>query len=337
MKVLHIPYGGQMVEMCTALRKLGVEATSCHFRQSALQFKPDICLHQEQMSDSEWEQSLKQFFEQAAKDFDVFHFHFGETFYPDRSDLDYLKKLGKKLVVQHRGSDVRTLEKARSFGNPYVLVKGGRDRKPWAIDANLKKLAAYIDHAIVADKELLPYVEDYYKHTHIIPQLIDIDNFLPVFPAPTETVPLIVHAPSSAPYKGTQYVLEAVERLKSEKIPFRFELIQNMPHEQALAIYQEADIIVDQLNVGSFGIFSLESLALGKMVICYIREDLYDKYPPKLPIISANPDNIYDVLKDMINKPDLRHQVGQDSRRYVEKYHDSKIVAKQLLNLYESI
>lgn len=337
MKVLHLSFGGQMIEMCNALKDLGIDATSCHFRERTFRFKPDICLHLEKYSKEKMEEKRAEFFHQAVQDYDVFHFHFGETFFPDCSDLPILKEMGKKVVIQHRGSDVRVLAIARSFNNPFVRIKLGRSRKMSAIDTKLKELSSYIDHAIVADYELYPYIRGYYKNIHIIRQAINTNKFIPEYPSPLQDKPLIIHAPTDTNVKGTEYVLDAIKRLERKSLSFEFKLIEKMQHEEALKLYRTADIIIDQLLIGSFGIFSLEAMALGKPVVCYIRDGMDGKYPGKLPIVNANPDTLYDTLKYLIKNPEKRYKIGYRGRRYIEKHHDSVMIAKQLVDLYKSL
>jgi glycosyltransferase involved in cell wall biosynthesis len=39
------------------------------------------------------------------------------------------------------------------------------------------------------------------------------------------------------------------------------------------------------------------------------------------PLVSASPENIADVLRQLISNPQLRNEIGVASRKYVEKYH----------------
>ena len=69
----------------------------------------------------------------------------------------------------------------------------------------------------------------------------------------------------------------------------------------------------------------------------YIRPDLLDRFPPEMPLVNANPEKIYSVLKRLICEPEWRVAVAAQGRSYVEKYHDSQIVARELLNTYLEI
>jgi glycosyltransferase involved in cell wall biosynthesis len=110
-----------------------------------------------------------------------------------------------------------------------------------------------------------------------------------------------------------------------------------MSHYEAKKIYKEADLIIDQLLLGSYGLFSIEAMAMGKPVLTWISDFMKDKYPDDLPIISANPDSIKDKLKNILDNRDMLLEIGKKGRKYVEKYHDKEIVVKNLINLYKEI
>lgn len=234
--------------------------------------------------------------------------------------------------MHYWGSDIRQKSIAERK-NKFVRVKV-EDEK--AIVANIRRVSRYVDTAIVEDYELYEYVRDYFKRVVVIRQAVDLSEFVPVVPPEENKKPVIVHAPSDKRIKGTEYVLDAISRLEKDH-DLEFVLVHGMPHRQAIEIYQRADIIVDQLLIGSYGIFTAEAMALGKPVICYIREDLLDTYPQELPIVSASPDNLYEQLKILVENPGLRHTLGLRGREYAEKYHDSLKIAKQLIDLYASL
>src|SRR5699024_7663680 len=132
--------------------------------------------------------------------YDIFHFHFGETFFPDKSDLEILRQSGKKMVVHHHGSDIRRLPIAQKK-NPYVRVKPEWTEEK--ITNNLSMLSKYMDHAIVQDNELEGYIADFYKYVHVIPHAIILKKFTPQYPPMENASPLVVHAPTKRNLKGT--------------------------------------------------------------------------------------------------------------------------------------
>ncbi|WP_202785177.1 glycosyltransferase [Heyndrickxia sporothermodurans] len=110
-----------------------------------------------------------------------------------------------------------------------------------------------------------------------------------------------------------------------------------MNHKEVIKLYEEADIIIDQVLCGSYGLLSVESMALGKPVVTYIRPDLISTFPDDLPIVNANPDNLYDQVKLLLDNPILRQQLGILGRDYVSRVHDHHIIADQLLDIYAQL
>ncbi|OZU88936.1 hypothetical protein CIL03_07900 [Virgibacillus indicus] len=335
MKVLHIPYGSPMIELCRALRTKGVDATSCHFDENKFNFKPDMCLKLNLLSRQERERKIKDFFEKVIHEYDIFHFHFGETFFHDKRDLDLLKNAGKKMVVHHHGSDIRLLSVAKGYNNPFIRVK-----PEWTeerISKNISLLSNYIDHAIVQDYELEGYISNSYKYTHVVPHTIDVNQFKPQYLDIGSSNPLIVHAPTSRNLKGTEFILKAVNELKRSGLPFQFKLIEGQSYEETKLLLAQSDIVIDQLRIGSYGYISSEAMAFGKPVICYIREDLVNKYPAGFPVVNANPTNITNVLKNLIQNPQKQKELGIKGRQYVETNHHIPVVAERYIKIYNNL
>ncbi|WP_061810756.1 glycosyltransferase family 4 protein [Rossellomorea vietnamensis] len=327
-----------MITSSRALNEIGVQSTSLQFLSHKFGFKTDICLNLERLPINMARKKIEEYIRRSASSYDVFHYHdMPEGVYtPTYEELKILKDIGKPLVIQHHGSEVRRLSVARNFNNPYVQVKNYWQNETIIIN-RLQQWGAIFDHAIVADHELYPYVKDYYKNVHIIRQPIDLNSIMPSYPIKGNQVPLIVHAPTNQKVKGTQYILEAVEMLKKEGYKFKFMLLQNVSHDFAKTIFQKADIIIDQLCIGAYGTFSIEGMAFGKPVVCYIRKDLIRKYPKDLPIVNANPANIYTQMKRLITNHDYRNYLGRGGRKYVENHHNSIKIARELHELYKKI
>jgi hypothetical protein len=136
------------------------------------------------------------------------------------------------------------------------------------------------------------------------------------------------------------HVLEAIERLRAEGVALELLLVEKMSHGQARRAYERADLLVDQLLAGWYGGLAVELMALGKPVVCYLREGDLGHLPPDmradLPIIQATPQTIYAVLKEWttIRRGDLV-ALGHSSRAYVERWHDPLKIAARLKADYE--
>jgi glycosyltransferase involved in cell wall biosynthesis len=165
---------------------------------------------------------------------------------------------------------------------------------------------------------------------------ISIERFNPIFPSVDNKKPLIIHSPSKINAKGTPAVLSAIEQLK-DKYDFEFQLIHNMPYQQANELLRNCDIFLDQFVLGAHGVAALEAMAYGKPTVCYIKPSQINQYPPELPIVNANKENLPETLSMLLDNAQLRNDIGKQGRAYIEKYHDTDKICRELISLYESI
>lgn len=62
-----------------------------------------------------------------------------------------------------------------------------------------------------------------------------------------------------------------------------------------------------------------------------------NRYPTDMPLVSANPDTIEEALRGLIEDPERRVRLAYESRQYVEKYHDSLVVARDMMDIYRQV
>ena len=341
MKVLHAPIevAGQVGLSTLGLREIGVDARS-FYDQSRFDYQiaSDISLRAKTYRLRRLELAFKM--AGFARQFDLFHFHYAASFAseylgaPGYPDAAHFRKKKRSVVVEFWGSDVRlpSLERAR---NPYYVATqqesdDSRERlKRWSEITEGHTIAA--DHAF--DTTLGPY----FPNIYVVGQRIDTRKFTAAPPDPERKKPLVVHAPSNSETKGTKFVRAAVENLQKKGLAFEYREVTGLTHSEALKVYSEADIIVDQLMLGAHGVFSVEAMALGKPVICYILPELGPTYPEGFPVINANPDTVELVLEEWIQRPEDRHTLGIRSREYAVRVHDCRVVAQKLVDSYDRI
>lgn len=321
----------QMNTISKGLKNIGIDVTTVDYYPNYLSYRSDRTLDLNEFENlNSANIEMKKIASKLIAEKDIFHFHFGTSLTLDHSDLPLLEELGKKVIMQYWGSDVRLYSVAKKM-NKYVKVKNYNED---LIKRKVEFLSKYIKHCFV-DQELGEYVKNYHSDIHYVKQAIDLEKYKYIEKTDNNRL-LIVHAPTSPEIKGTRYIIEAINNLKL-KYDFDFELVQGLAHEEAVKVYRKADLIIDQILGGSYGLFSIESMALGKPVICWITDFMKEKYPKELPIISANPDNIEKKIEHLLKNRDCLPYIGIESRKYVEKHHNSKKVSNQILNIYNRI
>ena len=235
---------------------------------------------------------------------DVFHFHFGLTLVPQSLQFPILRAARKKSVMHYLGSDIRGK-------TPTQLAFGKK-----------------ADAEVVGSYDAIRWVPE----AEVIPPGIDLAAIAPAPPSERER-PLIVHAPSSRRRKGSEHVIAAVEGLDAD-----LELVEGLHHDEAFERYRAADIVVDQLNAGWYGLFAIEAMALGKPVVTFLHEEAVrrteEAFGTRVPIVSATAETLRETLRPLVSDAARRRELGVASRAYVERVHDLESVTDRLLALY---
>jgi glycosyltransferase involved in cell wall biosynthesis len=170
----------------------------------------------------------------------------------------------------------------------------------------------------------------------VIPPGVDLAAITPVPPRDRRR-PVIVHAPSSRRRKGTEHVLRACEGLDVD-----LRIVEGVRHDEALALYRDADIVVDQLNAGWYGLLAIECLALGKPVVTYLHDEgrrlTETAYGVEVPLVGASTETLRARLAELVEAgPAEWRRLGDASRAYAERVHDIEQVADSLVELYEGL
>jgi glycosyltransferase involved in cell wall biosynthesis len=287
-----------------ALRRRGVDARLLVFERYKLHPEADVDLGLKGRGFAARQLHQWQAFARLLPRTDVFHFYFGLTLVPKSLQFPLLRAARKRSVYHFLGSDIRgkspaELAYAQRAG---ARIVGSYDAARWVPDAD------------------------------VVPPGIDLRDFEPAAPS-DRARPLVVHAPSSRGRKGTEHVIAACEQL-----PVDLEIVEGLHHDEARERYRAADIVVDQLNAGWYGLFAIEAMALAKPVLTFLHDEAVarteEAFGVRVPIVSVTRETLADRLAALVESPELRAETGAASRTYVEAVHDLDVVAQCLIDLY---
>jgi len=353
--------GDFTLKLSQGLRELGYEVTNVAIEQKNNPRRQygiyDMRIHDRYIRNS----NMFVYFYDLAKEFiknsyshDIFVFNFATSFFSafiplkyartlSYIDLPLLKAMGKKIVFFANGSDLRSykllieeMENAELYSHAKymkndlidVLSTKGGDESMQKIKA--KKLEKYADH-IFTRPNMAQFLARPY-HLFWVP--IDLSSI--EYRVNQSDEPLIIHAPSSRPVKGTKYVLPTIKKLERDGYKFMFMLCETMRNDEFRKKLAEAEIVIDQLLLPGHGLLGIEAMASGNAVLGSAVPG-YNGFSDELPIITTTPDNIYDNLKIVLEDPELRVELAKRGRRYVEKYHDYKKVTIDFLEKIDVI
>ncbi len=243
-----------------------------------------------------------------ARHYDIIHMHAGIAF--KRIDIPAIKRLLRKpLVVHYHGSETRM---------GYGMYR--------------QNLA---DAKIVATPDLLQW---HPGATYVpIPQSplkyhYEFDGRLKV-----------LHAPTNRRLKGTELIIEAVDRARGEGIQFDFSLVENVSHEEMLERFRHNNVYIDRViaeadgkPIGTMGVAPLEAMSIGNAVIMHIN-DQYVQYYDGCPVVNVRPtvDGVVSALRDIAARPEQMRELGERGAAYVAETRSPKAIAQMCLDVYE--
>jgi len=364
MKVIHLPttVGGSPQGISLSLCRLGVDSKSWVIQQNSFAYPADkvICNGSDSLCLRELKKLLALRYIFLCN---VAFFNFGQGIFKpysfaDRSKYKGLKKvlakghdiysgllarvevgllafLKKPIFIQYQGDDARqgdyclknfdiTFATRVSF---YTTTSDDAKRKSVAFYAKRATKVYALNPDLL---HVLPPSADFLPYSHV-----DLNVLTPLYTQCEDRPLRLCHAPSNREVKGTDLVIAAVERLKISGYKFEFILVEGVSNFQALEIYKEIDVLVDQLFLGWYGGLAVEAMALGKPVISYIRKKDLSFIPGKmkdeLPILQAEPNTVFSVLRNVLElrRSDLLKK-AYESRAFVEKWHNPDTIATRI-------
>jgi glycosyltransferase involved in cell wall biosynthesis len=281
-------------------------------------------------------------------------------FYCDRGLLPPIKKftfdyvemivyrlLNIQVFLWTYGADIRRRDITLAMGDPNCCTNCDDPGKYCICDEkaqarNVTRLSRLSNAIFSGMGDMFDYTPGSINDTYFWPVDLAADNGKKYSPAYVDKVGhgalCIVHASNHRIFKGTDYLIRAVEELKADGVNIELVLVEKMANHEALKVYRKADIIFDQCIMGNYGYFALEAMALGKPVLCFLRDPAkYILNSEECPIINTHLSTLKEDIARLTSNREYLHNTGKKGRFYVEKYFSLEAFAARLKDAYERI
>ena len=266
-------------------------------------------------------------------------FNFGNRF--DKYLTMILSEIISKKNIIFTGNDIRIpeIEFKINIFYKYAFFNPGYEGKRWeSFESSMKlqKQFSSLGFKVIGNIETSPFIDkENFGNFKLLnhPSLNKISNNSIQKEKENSDIIKIIHAPSSYFFKGANYVLEAIRELEKRNIKgYEYEVITGLNHDEYLLRLMNADILIDQLIAGWYGISAQQALEFNVLTIAYLTSDKLELMPD-CPIVNANPNNLVDILIDLIAKPDLIESIRKKGNAYYQKYHHPKVVGRELIEI----
>jgi glycosyltransferase involved in cell wall biosynthesis len=287
----------------------------------------------------------------AVKNFDIFHipahgFVLRNTLLK-KYEAQLLHWLKKKIVVLPYGSDFYRYSKVPDGSFRHALLKSYpiAGRNETEIATNYKYWVKHADCLIntlqiegTGRWDILPlsYIGIDTKIWHCKTYFSENNGI--------NGAVYVTHTPNHRGFKGTEFIIEAIEKLKKEGLQIEFTLIEGKSNIEVKEILQtNTDILVEQIIATGYALSGIEGMCCGLPVLSNLEDENFRKlfsrysYLSECPIYSTTPETIVDNLRILITNPPLRRSLGLASRAFVEKYQSYKASQAMFEVVYNKI
>ena len=287
--------------------------------------------------------------------YDILHFFSGEMLLTRKLrgfKFKIYKMLGKSVIMHFVGTDIRSVDyilwKEKNifeFLNKNVKYTKSLNWQKVLINQSLK----YADKILVSSPDLkdvipeaiyYPVVIDYKK---IEKELFELNSS-----KKHKNEIVILHAPSNPKMKGTEIIHKVLKKIEANYKEFNIRLElpadTDTPYAERYStsrydlfkFYNNADIVIDQLIIGWYGLQAVEALIANNQVISYVDENLKAELYPNCPINIANANNLESIILQCIHKHIKGDVDFEKNKEWVKKYHtieNNNINLTQMWNL----
>lgn len=244
----------------------------------------------------------------------------------------YLEDRGISVAYISHGTDIRSPRRhidATPF-SPFVDEDIYVDRVQRRVDRNLRMLGEAGVPVFVSTPDL---VEDFANGIWV-PVVVSPERWAPAETgSKSDGAPRVLHTPSLGVIKGTDLIRDSVRDLADRGV-VRYSEISGAPPDRIAEAVREADIVLDQFRLGSYGVAACEAMAAGKVVVGHVTSRVRDYVRAQtgfeLPIVEATPATLGLVLRDLARDRDRMVELGVAGQRFVGEVHDGRLSASRL-------
>ena len=139
--------------------------------------------------------------------------------------------------------------------------------------------------------------------------------------------------------KGGAYIKEAMEILR-DKYPNDVEICvaDTLPLKEYLEVLSKTNVMVDQCKEHCWGMNACYGMALGKIVLGGASHNSLKEFGlESSPVVHVMP-NVEQIVKQLEYVLENRARIpqwGEESRRFVEEFHDAKRIASMYLDVWK--
>jgi glycosyltransferase involved in cell wall biosynthesis len=283
------------------------------------------------------------------------------------AEIRLLKRLGKKIVYSYSGCLDGVLQSSFDAWGPEPTC----EICPWRTQPHIcsdetnrawgELRNSLADYQVIVGGNRVDWNDE--PTVHEVPEFYCLDSevWQPGLPIPKEhELPYangtakLYHSVGNAfdrvaegtrlSLKSTHLWLPLVDRLRAEGHDTELVYVTDIPSRDVRYYQLQSDLVCDMLTYGWFGANVREAMMLGKPAICYLRSAWIENvrrevpgYVEELPVVSATPETVHDIVAELLDDPARRREVGEAGREFALKWHSARAGARRFDEIYSEL
>lgn len=242
-------------------------------------------------------------------------------------DMAALRRAGVRVAVVCHGSEIRrpSHHLATYPFSPFLGDWDGLLELRQRADRNRAILHALDIPVFVSTPDLLDDV----PHARWLPVVVDEADLEPAPPPFQREVPVVLHLPSSPRLKGTATIDAVGQRLADEGLA-EYRSLRDVPASSAAELIRDADVVVDHIVIGNYGVLACQAMAAGRLTIGHIHQRVRRRVGRPVPVLEATPATLEAVLRSALADPTTIADLAASGPEFVRDLHDGRVSARVL-------
>ena len=334
--MVHIPY-----YTVKALRRVGVEAEYLAIGRSETWSQCDYNLVPSIWPPVRVAQEFFLFWKVVAK-YEVVHSHFMISTAKFGWDLPVLRKLGRKVVVNFRGCDIRDRTLNMQL-HPDVNICQDCDYAPdYPCQSSLLRhkrslVRRYGDKFLVTTPDMRDFVPEAEHFPFFTPE-IDKDTYRGSHDEKGRRQSWkIVHATTHPGIEGTAEIEKAIDGVRSFGHRIEFVVLKNVSHEQILRELATADLSIGKMKMGYYANAQIESMFLGVPAVTCIRAEFMTEELKQSGFILTTLEELSECLRYYLEHPHALAEKRRLAQSSIGALHDNESLAQELKRIYRNV
>ena len=246
-------------------------------------------------------------------------------------EIAHLVLSGRRVGLVLHGSEARRPREHVALYPMSPFANSGHEDETQARTTQTDNVHALMETLDVTRFVSTPDMLDFVPGAVWLPIVVGPTSFIPGRELFSRPRPVVMHAPSSGPLKGSDHIDPVLEKLDARGV-IEYRRLQDIPPSLLPSYLRDTDILVDQVVLGNPGVLAAQAMACGRVVVAHLSGAVRARFGSTVPVVEATPSTLREVILGLVAEEDASRAVGAAGPAFVREHHDGRRSAAVLFD-----